>query len=828
MIHDDSDRSDRRSRVLAALAVVGLLAVGVITGTVTAAPGEQGPPATNPDLTAACGIDILVTLDRSGSIANAGAEDDVQRAFRAFTSALKNTGSRLAVSEFSTVARLPLLPASLSRTYTTVTDQTIAETFEPYIAGFDASGSTNWEDGFRVDRYFLPRPKQTTPHLVVFITDGDPNEVVREDRVTYLPGSTDPALNEYELKVPLSTNNPDEVEDTSDENAAKDRAVPNANGLKAKGSHILALGVGKGLTSQSSLDRMIAVSGPDVFSGTGTFNISTHDVYREPDFSKLEQALRAAAFQLCSPSVTIRKVLDEDPSAGESLQPGVGWTMNAMVSPPPTSWVLPPTGAGSSATTTTGQDGFANFQWRQTASSTITVTEALQAGYVNDQAATRCTFRTPDTPDAPLPGFTPITNGFRGTVPVNSIVTCLMVNRRPAMPAIDIEKATNGQDADAPTGPEIPMGNPVTWTYVVTNTGNIPVSNIQVTDSDLGTVATSTCTPAVTTLAPGGSTTCTRSDPTADPGQYINTGTVTATAQNGAPVTDSDLSHYFGLDPAIHIEKATNGIDADLPPGPFITPDDTVTWTYVVTNTGNTPLAGVVVTDNQGVTPTFVGGDTDGDTMLDLTETWTYTATDPDANLGQYANVGTVTAQGGTVRDSDPSHYFGARPAIDIEKATNGEDADAPTGPFITPGTLVTWTYVVKNTGNIAVSNIQVTDSVLGVVAPSSCIPKPAIDIEKFTNGSDADAPTGPEHPGGRPGHVDVRRHEHGEHPGLGHPGYGQRPGRGHPYARPRHQPRAGSEHDVHPHRSRGGSRPVHEHRHRDRHRGERRAGHGL
>ncbi len=112
-----------------------MVAVGVITATVTAAPGESKDPIANPDLAAACGIDILVTLDRSGSIENAGAEDDVQRAFRAFTSALKNTGSRLAVSEFSTVARLPLLPPSAQSTYTTVTDQTIASTFEPYIAG---------------------------------------------------------------------------------------------------------------------------------------------------------------------------------------------------------------------------------------------------------------------------------------------------------------------------------------------------------------------------------------------------------------------------------------------------------------------------------------------------------------------------------------------------------------------------------------------------------------------------------------------------------------------------------------------------------------------
>ena len=54
----------------------------------------------------------------------------------------------------------------------------------------------------------------------------------------------------------------------------------------------------------------------------------------------------------------------------------------------------------------------------------------------------------------------------------------------------------------------------------------------------------------------------------------------------------------------------------------------------------------------------------------------------------------------------------------------------------------------------------------------------------------------GAQRPGGHSGHLDVRRHEHGEHHGLGHPSNGQRPGR-RMHAR-RHQPRAGREHDVH------------------------------
>ena len=52
----------------------------------------------------------------------------------------------------------------------------------------------------------------------------------------------------------------------------------------------------------------------------------------------------------------------------------------------------------------------------------------------------------------------------------------------PNLPDIDIEKATNGEDADTPTGPQIPVGGDVTWTYVVTNTGNVDLTNVTVVD----------------------------------------------------------------------------------------------------------------------------------------------------------------------------------------------------------------------------------------------------------------------------------------------------------------------------------------------------------
>jgi len=120
-------------------------------------------------------------------------------------------------------------------------------------------------------------------------------------------------------------------------------------------------------------------------------------------------------------------------------------------------------------------------------------------------------------------------------------------NCRVVGPAIDIEKSTNGEDADNAPGPTVVVGSPVTWQYVVTNTGTIPLTNVAVVDDKIGAV---TC-PA-TTLAVGQSMTCTLSG-VAALGQYSNLGTVTASSTGGS-VTDSDASHYLGQAPGTEEE----------------------------------------------------------------------------------------------------------------------------------------------------------------------------------------------------------------------------------------------------------------------------------
>jgi len=199
---------------------------------------------------------------------------------------------------------------------------------------------------------------------------------------------------------------------------------------------------------------------------------------------------------------------------------------------------------------------------------------------------------------------------------------------------------------------------------------------------------------------------------------------------DGTTASDDDPSHYFGGGGSIRLEKLTNGFDADDPPGPAMTVDSPVTWAYDVYNSGNVPLTNVVVTDDDPSVSVICPG-----TTLEVGQSMRCMASG-SVEEGPYANLGTATAEydGTTVTDDDPSHYLGvtngevhslsqlaalsarSAPGVDIEKHTNGQDADEAPGPIVPPGEEVTWEYIVTNIGNVVLFNLTVTDDQLGAV----------------------------------------------------------------------------------------------------------------
>jgi hypothetical protein len=131
-------------------------------------------------------------------------------------------------------------------------------------------------------------------------------------------------------------------------------------------------------------------------------------------------------------------------------------------------------------------------------------------------------------------------------------------------------------------------------------------------------------------------------------------------------ITDNDSA-------GIAVTKLTNGTNNNAPPGPTVPVGSTVTFTYTVTNGGNVPLAGVTVQDDNGTAAdsgddfnaTFTGGDGNGNGLLDVSETFTFTAS-RIATSGQYTNIGTATGTpsggGAAVSASDPDNHNGVAP----------------------------------------------------------------------------------------------------------------------------------------------------------------------
>ena len=268
-------------------------------------------------------------------------------------------------------------------------------------------------------------------------------------------------------------------------------------------------------------------------------------------------------------------------------------------------------------------------------------------------------------------------------------------------------------------------GTVITYSYVVTNSGNATLSGIAVTDPMTGLSAIECPT---TTLAPGASETCTATYHTTqadvDRGQVVNTGSVEGTDSQGVNVTDRATATVPVIQtPGIHLTK-TAGADS------FSAANTVILYSYEVTNTGNVTLHNLSVTDPL---PGLSAIDCNGVTTLapgaSQTCTAIYTTTQADVNAGGVTNTGTTVATpptGPAVTATDTVIVPAVQtPAIGLEKAAN-------VTTFSAPGVVITYRYVVSNTGNVILNNVNVTDPMPGlsaVTCPSSTLPVSGTEI---------------------------------------------------------------------------------------------------
>jgi uncharacterized repeat protein (TIGR01451 family) len=141
------------------------------------------------------------------------------------------------------------------------------------------------------------------------------------------------------------------------------------------------------------------------------------------------------------------------------------------------------------------------------------------------------------------------------------------------------------------------------------------------------------------------------------------------------------------------------------PPTQSVLIGGTATFTITAYNTGNVDLSSVTLSDVPACdTLTGPTGDTDGDTELDTTETWSWTCT-VDNVTADFTNTATVTGTpptGPPVSDSDTADVTVQGPSIAVTK-------DPPTQWVLSGGTAI-FTIRADNTGNVDLSNVTVSD----------------------------------------------------------------------------------------------------------------------
>ena len=157
--------------------------------------------------------------------------------------------------------------------------------------------------------------------------------------------------------------------------------------------------------------------------------------------------------------------------------------------------------------------------------------------------------------------------------------------------------------------------------------------------------------------------------------------------------------------------------------GSTVQPNDLITYTITFTNDGTSTLTNVFIADNRPVSTTIVYSATSRGTLSgDDPVTVMVSSLAPNETV-----VLTLTAQvdsdapGGLVIENFAQGYSDQSPFIETNEVTHTvvatpdltaiKSATPPSGASVQPNDLITYTITVSNTGNTALSNIVITDS---------------------------------------------------------------------------------------------------------------------
>ncbi len=665
-----------------------LFAVLLIATTVSVSFGSTDSSTPDPD----CGAQVALVLDRSASIGvdaiSGGAAQSASNiaatkaGASAFVDAIIGVDSYVDIYAFASVSQ-----RQSTGGWFNVKDQAAADAKKAVINNIKfkqgatvsaenayddgllpaSEGLTNWEDALEQVR--VNRNDPVPSHLVIF-TDGNPTTNIDYTQQAIAAGGNYTAAG-----LPGQTGI-DQID--------IDQALAKANQIRQAGTQIVPIAVGATEAINTQLLQALAGAG--------------NPVYASNNFGDLEQLFRDAAADICKETSNVFvNAVDEQ---GNLLEiPANVTTENTLNGP---------TGDGETKNTSTNAQSPWSAQWsfdtRNDWKAQVTATQT-PAGY--EAVSVTCKLNNFQNGQV-IPQVDGSANSDTQAIlnPLKSgdDVYCQFVFKKLTNPEPEIKLDK--------TGPSVSrVGEQVTYTFTVTNTGNTALTNITITDETLSEYVDGGVTIDVPgTLQPGET-----SDPITydftipedfEGDEFVNVAEVIGTSINpntGAEegtVTDEDDHTIVLID-----WEVTKTADKEV-----VIPGETVTYTITVTNTGGAALTNLEVSD-----PAINWPESGEPEVIDVllpgeSESFVVEYVIPvDYEGDTFTNVALVCLplEGQDDECREPEVTIDVvRPSIAVVKTANTETANE--------GDTVTYTFVVTNTSEITISEIEVIDNVLG------------------------------------------------------------------------------------------------------------------
>ncbi|MGB9930140.1 MAG: DUF7507 domain-containing protein [Methanosarcina sp.] len=336
--------------------------------------------------------------------------------------------------------------------------------------------------------------------------------------------------------------------------------------------------------------------------------------------------------------------------------------------------------------------------------------------------------------------------GGNGIIENTATVSCAQLREKThsaeaslkSTPAYTLNKLVTDVAGKGPYGTIAQSGERISYVIIVNNAGNVDLTNVNVTDSLISlmepveSINNNGILDVDENWTYSGTYTVTQAD--------INSnGNEDGIIENTATVSCAELdkkTHSAEVpvkrDPAYMVEKTVTDIAGQRLAGSITRAGETISYSIILNNTGNTDLTNVTIIDSlTNLTDPIESKNKNG--ILEFEEGWiyesNYTVTQADLNSNGNGNslientVRINCSELGEISDSAEVQLETA-PAYNVEKIVTDVAEKGPAGIISKAGEVISYQIRINNDGNIDLTNLMVLDTLANLAEPVESIGK--------------------------------------------------------------------------------------------------------